>query len=162
MDEWKHADRSNTEIYCIKSTENGVVLESVQPATSDDIGAVKQVVSAKDYCGHRVRFQAEVSTKDADGAGLWLTASHQDWHITDGMYDRLISGTSEWKPIGLVLDVPADTTYISYGLWMKGTGTCRLRCPRFDIVEQSVPVTAKTVWDRVSSQKWVERQSSQS
>lgn len=40
------------------------------------------------------------------GAGLWLTASNKKWHETDGMFDGLITGTSQWQPIKLVLDIP--------------------------------------------------------
>ena len=157
IDDWKHASRSNGAKYHIYCKDEILVLHAAQPSDLHDMGAVKQLASPTLCRGNRIRFQAEVATKDTDGAGLWLTASHRDWHLTDGMYDRLIKGTSDWQPIALVIDVPADTTYISFGVWMTGNGECRIRNPKFDLVDEAVPVTASKVWDQVASSRWVER-----
>lgn len=157
MNDWQHTSHSNKQIYQIKTGDAAIVLNSIKQASSKDIGAVKQTVSSEGYRGCRVRFRADLSTKESGGTGLWLTASHQDWHITDGMYDRLITGTSDWQPIELVIDVPKDTTYLSFGLWMQGNGTSKMRNPKFEVVEETVPVTTIKVWDRVSSNEWIER-----
>jgi hypothetical protein len=160
MKEWQHTRKSNQSSYQIDFEDDTIILQSVQPAAPSDIGAVQQpeqLVPFHRCRGKRVRFQSELSAENADGAGLWLTASHKDWHITDGMYDRLIKGSSDWRFVQLVIDVPPDAAYITYGLWMIGNGKCRMRNPRFDIVEQSVRLTTDKIWDRVGAERWVER-----
>jgi hypothetical protein len=104
-----------------------------------------------------VRFQSDVSTEDTDGAGLWLMANHKSWHVTDCMYDHLIKGCSDWTHVELVIDVPIDAAYISYGLWMTGNGICRMRNPRFDIADELIYVSTTKIWDRVSPRRWQER-----
>ena len=94
---------------------------------------------------------------NADGAGLWLTASNQNWHLTDSMNDGLLKETSAWQTVALVIQIPLDTTYLSYGLWMIGNGECRIRNPKFEVVGEEVPVTASNIWDRVSADRWAER-----
>jgi hypothetical protein len=157
MSDWKHTKKSNRDIYQVDINDDVVVLAAIHKAAPNDVGAVKQVASPAVCSGRRIRFQAELSTDVTEGAGLWLTASHKEWHITDGMYDRLIKGSTEWNQVQLVIDVPEDAAYISYGLWMIGNGKCSMRQARFDVVEHSVAVTTKSIWDRVAEQKWIER-----
>jgi len=157
MKQWEHARRSNTGIYALEFEDGAVILRAANAASLRDIGAVKQVASSEICRGKRVRFQAEVSTQDADGAGLWLGAATRDVQIMDAMYNRLITGSSEWKNIELVIDVPSNAEYVSYGLWMKGSGCCLMRNPQFDFVDQSVPLTQYSLLDRIASDRWVER-----
>lgn len=157
MNDWKHTSHSNRQIYQVRVEKAAISLATIEEATLNDIGAVKQTISPESYRGKRVRFRGDLSTNDSSGSGLWLTAAHQDWHITDGMYDRLVTGDTVWQPIELVIDIPVETTYLSYGLWMKGNGVSKLRNPIFEVIEHVVPVTTREIWDRVSKERWVKR-----
>jgi len=158
LEEWKHASHSDTAKYQVTCDGEILSLRAVQPTDFQNLGAVKQLASLEQCYGKRVRFNAEISTIDTDAAGLWLTASSRDWHVTDGMYDRLIKGTVDWQSVALVIDVPAEATYVSYGLWMMGKGECRIRNPKFEVVEEEVPLTTSGIWDRVAPDRWVERE----
>jgi hypothetical protein len=159
MSIWKHTVHSSPDIYHADCSEDVVILQPILTVASDCIGAVKQEASVVLCRGRRIRFQAEISTEDTEGAGLWLTANHKNWHVTDGMYDRLIKGSTSWSQVQLVIDVPDEAAYISYGLWMFGNGKCRMRNAKFDIVDHSVAITTDQIWDRVGSQKWKVRPS---
>jgi hypothetical protein len=157
MSNWKHGRRSNSEIYHFEVDDDVLTLQPSQVVFFTDIGGVSQTASPVECRGHRIRFGAEVCTQDTDGAGLWLMANHKDWHITDGMYDSLIKGSKDWTHIDLVIDVPMDAAYISYGLWMQGNGICRMKNSQFELVECSIPVSTDKIYDRVSAERWVER-----
>ena len=157
MVKWKHSDKSNDRIYSVMEQDNSVILDSRGSASSTDIGAVKQTAYPESIRDKRIRFKAEISTQDAEGAGLWLTASSKNWHITDGMYDRLVKGNMDWQHFELVIHAPSETTYLSYGLWMKGNGICKMRNPVFETVEDSVSLTTSKIWDCVGNDRWEER-----
>jgi len=154
---WKHTKHSNCEIYQFTVSDNEVVLQPKYAVSPDSIGAVRQLADSMICRGRRIRFQADLSTQQTDGAGLWLMANHKDWHVTDGMYDRLVKGSSDWLPVELVIDVPENAAYISYGLWMQGNGKCSIRNAKFDIVDESIAVTTKQIWDRIGPQQYKPR-----
>jgi len=67
------------------------------------------------------------------------------------------SNSNVYQVVQLVIDVPKDAAYISYGLWMKGNGKCCMRNPRFEIVDRTVPLTTEKIYDRVAQDRWIER-----
>ncbi len=127
------------------------------PEQATHIGVLKKVCLPADCRGRRVRFFAQLFTQETEGAGLWLTASHNKWHITDGMYDRLVKGSCSWHDEQLVIDIPEDASKVSCGLWMIGAGKCGLRSAKFEMVDESVPVTTDKFYDRVGPYEWVLR-----
>jgi hypothetical protein len=146
-------------VYSLRDDDGVVSLNSTQAVDIEGIGAVKLVASPQLCRGKKVQFKADLSTREIDGkgAGLWLTAAEKTWHLTDGMYDSLISGTSDWQTFALVIDVPMDTTYVSYGMWMVGRGECRMKNAQFELVDDNVEVTANKIWDRVAIERYTER-----
>lgn len=159
MSEWKHADKSNQAVYRLRREGTVISLNSTEAVEIEGIGAVKQVVASQQCRGKRVQFKADISTKDVDGngAGLWLTAAGRDWHLTDGMYDSLIMGTSDWQTFALAIDVPTDATYVSYGMWMGGHGESRMKNAQFQFVDDSVEVTSKKVLERDAVDRFIPR-----
>jgi len=95
------------------------------------------------YKGQRVRFSGFVKANGVQRwAGLWmrmdsgyLTASF------DNMQGRPITGTSDWKPYSVVLDVAQSTTGINFGILLDGGGTVWLSGVKFEVVDNTVPVT---------------------
>ena len=59
----------------------------------------------------------------------------------DGMRDRLLRGTSEWRSLEIVLDVPADATSIVLGAMLRGAGTLWIDDLEFSLVDRTVPTT---------------------
>ena len=109
-------------------------------------GTMMQSMEPGDYLGKRVRYSAFVKTKDVtDWAGLWMRVDgpSQKMLAFDNMSGRPIKGTMDWTRHEIVLDVGAEATGISFGILMDGTGTTWLDDVKFEVVDNSVPVTEK-------------------
>ena len=59
----------------------------------------------------------------------------------DNMQGRSIQGTSDWTPYSVVLDVAQSATGINFGILLEGAGTVWLSGVRFEVVDNTVPVT---------------------
>jgi hypothetical protein len=158
MDSWMWTSRSATGFYSFEATDSSVILRSNGQAGKKRSGGVKRVLPHERFLGKRLRLNAQLRVKGEEAsAGLWLTASRREWHLTDGMYDRLLRETEGLVSESLVIDVPTDTEYLSYGIWMIGDGECEMLDPCLSIVNQSVAVTASQFYDYVGKDKWIER-----
>ena len=65
----------------------------------------------------------------------------KDMVAIDNMQDRPIKGTTGWQRYEVVLDVPQDSTGISFGILLDGAGEIWLSNTKFDVVGTDVPVT---------------------
>lgn len=155
MHSWQFTHRSNVDSYQMDVSDGVTTITSNQNATANQTAGAKIVLDLKQYAGKRVKLSGELSTESATdlGAGLWLTASTTQWHVTDAMYDRLLQGNNDWQNIELVIDVPSDTQYMSCGTWIVGRGTSRVRNIEVQIVDESVPVTASEIRQNRPSQQ---------
>lgn len=88
-------------------------------------GTLMQSFDARKYRGKRLKLTAFVKAKDVAGwAGLWMRIDGDNKQLGfDNMQDRPIKGTADWKQYEIELDVPPQSTNISYGLLLCGTGT---------------------------------------
>lgn len=106
--------------------------------------ALNQTFSAQDYRGKRVRLTGRVKTSAvAKWAGFWLRADSANGSILafDNMQNRGVSGTSDWKPGAIVLDIPEDAETLHLGFILDGKGTAWATGIVFEEVDASVPVT---------------------
>lgn len=147
MQDWQFTHRSNVDSYQLDVRDGVTTITSNQNATTKQTAGAKIVLDLKQYAGKRVKLSGELSTENVTdlGAGLWLTASNRQWHVTDAMYDRLLQGNNDWQNIELVIDVPPDTQYMSCGTWIVGRGTSRAKNIEVQIVDESVPVTTSEI-----------------
>jgi len=117
-------------------------------APKEGFGMLIQMIKGQAYLGKRVRLSAWIkSEKVQDWAGLWMTVwgkrDGQSAALTgDNMEDRAIKGTTDWHQVKVVLDVPANTESMSFGILMVGEGKVWMAEPSLDIVDASVPSTA--------------------
>ena len=120
-------------------------IESIVPVPKAFI-ALNQTFSAKDYRGKRVRFKGNIKTSNVQKwAGFWLRADNAQSAIVafDNMQSRGISGTSDWKPGEIVMDIPDDAEMLFLGLILDGAGKVWTNGLVFEIVDSSVPVTTQ-------------------
>lgn len=120
-------------------------IESIVPVPKAFI-ALNQTFSANDYRGKRVRFAGNIKTENVQKwAGFWLRADNAKSAIVafDNMQNRGISGTSDWKPGEIVIDIPDDAETLFLGLILDGAGKVWTNGLVFEIVDSSVPVTAQ-------------------
>jgi len=59
----------------------------------------------------------------------------------DNMHDRPIKGTTGWQQYEVVLDIPRDSTGISFWILLDGTGKVWLSRTKFDVVGTGVSIT---------------------
>jgi hypothetical protein len=95
------------------------------------------------YKGKRVRFSGFVKSNGVSGwAGLWMRID--SGYLTaafDNMQGRPVHGTSDWTPYSVVLDIGQSATGINFGILLDGTGTVWMSGVKFEVVDDTVPVT---------------------
>lgn len=109
-------------------------------------GTLMQLCMPDSFLGKRVRMTGWVKTKDVkEWCGLWLRVDEQDCgepYSFDNMYDRKITGTTDWKQCTIVLDVSNTASQLAYGALLSGTGQVWFDDLKFEVVDSSVPLTS--------------------
>jgi hypothetical protein len=115
-----------------------------------DWATLFQTVRADDFRSKRVRLSAFLRSENVLGnAALWMQVHGFSGTLAfDGMNERLIRGTTGWRRYEIVLDVPQESTGISFGLMLQGGfpgqvrgGSAWIDDIELDIVTTEVPVT---------------------
>jgi RNA polymerase sigma factor (sigma-70 family) len=115
-------------------------------ATADapqGFGTLTQTCKADDYRGKRLRLSGYVKVKDADaGAGLWLRVdSANKTQAFDNMQGRSVKDTADWAKYEIVVDVPADAAYLTFGMLLNGKGAAWVDDLKFETVGDDVKTT---------------------
>ena len=111
-------------------------------------GTLMQGVQAEAYRGARIQLKAQIKAQDVTGAGtLWMRVDdargrtiafdNMETRRTDGP----LLGNSGWQDRSIVLDVPDDAAAVSFGFYLRGSGSLWARRFRFGVVDASVPLT---------------------
>lgn len=119
-------------------------IESTVPEPKAFI-ALNQTFSAQDYAGKRISLSGNLRTRDVrKWAGFWVRADDANGKFLafDNMQNRGASGTTDWKPAEVVLDIPKNAQTIYMGLILDGSGKVWMSNLKFEIVDVSTPVTA--------------------
>lgn len=120
--------------------------------------SMRQPVRADRYRGQRVRLSAYLKTAgvSADarsGVGLFLNALGDTQLLAVAtMADHPIRGDTGWMRYEEVLDVPAETRVIRFGVTLYGTGQVWIDDVKLEIVGADVPTTAGPVPPRTAEQ----------
>ena len=127
----------------VNNGQPSAFLRSTVPST-EGFGTLMQMINAADYAGKRVRLRAWVKSQDvADWAGVWMRVDKESTtFVIDNMQKRPIKGTQSWTMHDVVLDVPQGSTGIAFGILLSGTGQVWMNDVTFEVVDDSVPVTA--------------------
>jgi RNA polymerase sigma factor (sigma-70 family) len=109
----------------------------------EDFGTLAQSFKADDYRGKRLRLSAWLKTKDvAGGAALWMRVDGEDKTLSfDNMEKRRVKGSNDWAKYEIVLDVPAASKDITFGLLLAGKGRAWVDDFKFEIVDDKVKST---------------------
>jgi hypothetical protein len=111
---------------------------------TEGFGTLMQKIKAGKFAGKRVRLSGYLKSKDISGwGGLWMRVDGEGEKSLafDNMQDRGVSGTSDWKKYDIVLDVPAKSQYIAFGILTSGKGTLWINNLTFDTVGKNVKTT---------------------
>lgn len=129
-----------------KETVSGQPSRYIRYVTGDDshFGTLMQQVSAKNYRGKRVRFQAMIKTRDvSQWAGLWMSAERTGERHAAVIYnsqDRPIAGTTDWQLRRVTLDIPEDVATLNFGVIDAGKGQVWIDQLSVEEVGKEVPV----------------------
>jgi hypothetical protein len=112
-------------------------------------GTLMQMASPGEYLGKRVRYSADVKSESIDQedwAGLWFRVDGPDSGpgktlAFDNMQDRPIKGTTDWKRVSIVLDVPENAVAIAFGLLLQGSGKVWMGGLVLEVVPDTEPTT---------------------
>lgn len=111
----------------------------------DGFGTLMQNSLPQKYLGQRVRMTGFVKSKDVkDKAGLWFRvdqANSKKSLAFDNMYNRPVTGTTDWKKYEIVLDVPLNASKLAYGALLAGTGQIWFDNINFEIVDSTIATT---------------------
>lgn len=105
-----------------------------------------QQIAGTDYAGKRVRLSAQVHGEKIVGWGsVWMRGDSGQRMATafDNMKDRPLKGDFGWKPVDVVLDIPADTTTLSFGFLLDGSGRLQATSFQLEVVPDTTPTTGQ-------------------
>lgn len=97
-------------------------------APVSQFGTLSQSIAAADYIGGAVRVECELASEHLDGAGsIWLRVDARRGGALrfDNLMDLPgvpVTGTHDWKPFSITLDVPDEAASIHFGFLMRGRG----------------------------------------
>lgn len=119
-------------------------IKSKASATAEGFGTMMQGIKADDYRGKRIRLSGYVKGDNVENlAGLWMRVDGErgEQLSFDNMGNRPVKGTTDWKKYEVVLDVPASSRNIAFGILLSGKGQVWVDDLQFEVVGQSVPST---------------------
>ena len=140
-----------------KKGENIVHLKSIDKNVTG-FGTLMQSFSAEKYLDKRVRFSASVKSKNVEQwAGLWMRIDGNENPPKslgfDNMQNRPIKGNTDWKYYSVVMDVPAESNLINFGILLAGPGEILFSNPNIEVVDKSIPTTNATGYEPPSGPK---------
>ncbi len=119
-------------------------IKSKASATAEGFGTMMQEIKADSYRGKRIRLSGFVKGDGVENwAGLWTRVDgEQGDHLSfDNMMNRPIKGTTDWKKYEVVLDVPASSRNIAFGVLLGGKGQVWMDGLQLEVVGQDVSST---------------------
>ena len=120
----------------------GYIASTVANTTA--FATLTQFFRADNYRGRRVRWSGWIRSRDvgAAGAGLWMRIDGPGVILAfDNMSSRPITGTSDWRQVSVVLDVPTNAIGIACGALLQAAGDIVVDDFRLDVVGPETPVT---------------------
>ncbi len=121
--------------------------KKVSPAgDATGFGTVMQTFESTRYRGKRMKLSGFMKTADVTvHSAFWMRADASNGKVLsfDNMSKRSVTGTTDWKNYAVVLDIPAASEEIAFGVMLSGPGEIWVSGLKFEEVDKSVPVTAE-------------------
>ncbi|HLP06696.1 MAG TPA: M56 family metallopeptidase [Opitutaceae bacterium] len=112
--------------------------------TTNTFGGMMQSCDAAAFRGKRVRFSGLLKTRDAaGGACLWLRVDGADGKSLafDNMQRQPVTGTKDWTPAEIVLEVPEAAATLNFGFFLMDTGQAWVSALAFAEAGREIAVT---------------------
>ena len=148
---WSQHNHEDFETGIIKTdTFNGKVSAYLKSRDFKKIGRGtlwQGVKPPRQWLNERIKMTAYMKTINVKtGSGLFLKFGFNNTFVThDFMYNRVVTGNTDWTKYEIVLDMPLDTHLISFGAWLVGKGEVRIDNVKFERVGLSIDVTSEYI-----------------
>ena len=141
------------EIGLESSSEKGGNVAYLKSITSpiEGFGTIMQTFEPDDYLGKKIKLTGNIKAIDIKKwSGMWMRIDgmkdgKREVMGFDNMQDRQIKGTQDWKHYEIILDVPKEAKYISYGVLIGGTGKILIDNFKFEIIDENNESTGNVV-----------------
>lgn len=104
----------------------GMIRSSKKTYEPDEYASMIQKVSSQQYLGKRIKLTGYMKSRAVTAwAGFFLRADTDEDKkplTFDNMHDRPIKGTTDWKAYTIELDVPNNSSKITFGALLHGDG----------------------------------------
>lgn len=98
------------------------------------LGLLRQSIKADEYRGKRVRISGYLTTGQLNGSASFLMTIYGQQDQMIYANSRSISSSPDWRWVGIVFDVPANSDRLEYGLALIGAGQAWLDDVRIEFV----------------------------
>lgn len=119
-------------------------LKSKTVLDSNEFSTMMQTFRANQFVSKRIKLSCFIRTEDVvTYAGMWMRVDDTMGDVLqfDNMSNRPIKGTTNWNRYSIILDVPAQSTVISFGIILSGQGIVWVDQFSFEEVNESIPTT---------------------
>jgi hypothetical protein len=110
----------------------------------DTFATLMQTIKADEYLGQRIRLSAWAKAADAGRPRLWMRVDGPNGETLafDNMDNRSKSGSFDWRPQQVVLDVGKHAALINFGFMLQDRGIAWVDDVTLEVVDRSVKDTA--------------------
>jgi hypothetical protein len=124
-----------------------IVLHAYPLSGPRAFGAYAEQIPVYAYRGKRVRISGFLKTIAADRGSYWMRVTGANGAILgfDDMSQRAFTGTNDWRPFAIVLDIPASAQSLVAGLVLQSAGTVWADDVRLEVVGTNVPTTNRII-----------------
>ena len=119
-------------------------LKAVSTESFGEFATMMQEFKAEKYLGKRIKLSGFLKSKSVEGfCGFWMRVDNGLGDVLqfDNMGDRPVSGDTEWNHYFIVLDVPENSSVISFGVLLSGSGQVWIDQLNFEEVDETVQTT---------------------
>lgn len=117
-------------------------------------GTLMQQCKADVYKGLRLKMTGIMRCEYVtERAGFWLRIDQEGTTTPlgfDNMSKQPVSGNTGWARYEIVLDVPHNADAIAFGALLMGNGQLWVDDIKFEVVDNSVPVTAQSALKKMN------------
>ncbi len=142
-----------------RSGRASLTIRALAGAAADDYNGARQFIDASAYRGQRVRVRAQLRGVNVGQADLYMRVegfagdTAVRWFYDD-MSNRPFTGTFEWKPAESVLDVPLESSRLTFGTLLVGGGQMWADDFTVEIVDASAESTTMEMPFFFPAQEW--------
>jgi hypothetical protein len=127
--------------------KNGGAVRTVRPVLPrpDGYAALTRTYPAENFRGRRIRLAGRLKTEDVENIEIVVSAvSGATADIARlALGEGRSPGTVDWRGYDMVVDIPDGAHRLVVGVQTSGKGTVWVRDFSLEVVDRSVPVTAR-------------------